>query len=76
MSIKCATAHTLGAMHKILSTVQVAAMLSRPLRTIQYQAATGALPGHKLPGATGSYVFSADDIAPIIDAQADEATTP
>lgn len=52
-----------GVMTEYITTIDVAAILKRPLSTVQWQAAHGHLPvAMKLPGKRGAYLFAADDI--------------
>lgn len=52
------------AMTEYITTPEVAAILKRPLSTVQWQAARGHLPvAMKLPGRSGAYLFDVDDIA-------------
>jgi len=51
-------------MTKLLTTPEVAAILKRPLSTVQWQAAHGHLPvAMKLPGKSGAYLFDPADVA-------------
>lgn len=53
-----------GAMTEYMTTPEVAAILKRPLSTVQWQAARGHLPvAMKLPGKSGAYLFARADIA-------------
>ena len=53
-----------GAMIEYMTTPEVAAILKRPLSTVQWQAARGHLPvAMKLPGKSGAYLFDRAAIA-------------
>ncbi|MEV8134329.1 helix-turn-helix domain-containing protein [Microbacterium aurantiacum] len=52
--------------HKLISTAEAAKRLNEDPRTVQRKAKSGAYPAQKLPGDTGSWVFSEADIDRII----------
>lgn len=49
-------------MHDVLTSMQVAEMLSITRSEVNRRAADGRLPAKKLPGRTGAYLFDSAEI--------------
>jgi excisionase family DNA binding protein len=55
---------------QLLSSLQVAELLNKSVRTIQRMAESGELPAIKMDGQTGAYVFDLADVEQWIGATA------
>ena len=55
---------------RILTSTEVAKILHLDIRTLQRRAQSGEIPTHKLPGVNGAYIFDADEIEKIAEANA------
>jgi hypothetical protein len=56
---------TVTEQRQLLTAVQVAEILGKPVRAVQRMAKAGLIPATKLDGQTGAYVFDPDDVEPL-----------